>query len=222
MCKYKRMIKLIGTLIILLMNLMIVQSQTLTYEIANEFNKIFLVRTGSIVKLTQAISFCDDNGGQLAKIESADEWLWFDDHVVKPNQLENNWYWIGATPVAKRLIPSHWLDGSNITQFFWNGFTARGRRQCNGLRINSHNDGPNFSTYTCSGGSNVLCQLPMTNQNLVRQLMAAKFEIQTCSNALIAKTNEARLCGQDVIERKSTLSKLKYELMYERKMVVEC
>ena len=123
---------------------------------SSEFGKSYIIRAIQDFTFEQAKVFCQNNGEQLVKIESREEWLWLTKNA--PN-MGPFWYWLGAAPVGSGRTPTHWLDGTKIERFFWRDETKTGSSDCNTLGISTHFGEPKMWAKACSTSNGyVICQ----------------------------------------------------------------
>ena len=180
--------------------LMVCCAMTTSHVTSSEFGKSYIVRTRERFIFEQAKVFCNDNGGQLVKIESLEEWRWLRKNAP---EIGLNRYWIGAAPVGSGRTPTHWLDGTKIERFFfWQDDTITGTSDCNTLAISTELGEAKMWAMSCSTNGFVICQSTVphsTHLNGLKQDLVEK-------NATIAQLQEQLSeCSSNLTETMSNL-----------------
>ena len=183
--KMKFLMNCVVFLIVFSLDVVFVNGLKLTEVTSNQFDKTYLVGTRHSFNFSQAKDFCHLNGGQLAKIESRGELLWFDENIQKKRGLGQLSYWIGATPVGSGQTPTHWLDGTKIVNYLWQNSSRKTQdSDCTGLAIDTHENDLRFDTYSCYWyPSAAICELNHMAKTL------SKIKSSIAENQLELKSN---------------------------------
>jgi len=97
--------------------------------------------------------YCVDLGGHLVSINSLEEENWVNT-LVEAFDGRSLTYWLGGQPSVNSW---EWTDGTTYADYVHEFNVTPGRNECLFQRSSSYGSG--WSSYACTAGTNIVCQI---------------------------------------------------------------